>query len=177
MRRETPLKVSGVGNGHQECHYDCKLPVALQPGDGAASIMGNLTIPSVPDSDLPGLLGLAALQKNRAVLDFSSMKLHFCGPGDIKIDPGLPPGTESFQLEQAPSGHLVLPCCEYKNKKPHNTSSLTLIARTDSSSSSGSLSAAPAVVPPPPPETPPVLTDTMLAERPCAAVPAADLSL
>eukprot|EP00974_Lingulodinium_polyedra_P104496 10115224-Lingulodinium_polyedra.AAC.1 len=71
---------------------------------------GNLKIPSVPNSDLPGLLGLTALRKNRVVLDFTTLRLHFCGPGDYDMERTLPEGTDSFQLELAPSGHLVLPC-------------------------------------------------------------------
>ena len=174
-RRDTPLKVSGVGNGHQECHYDCKLPIALKPDDGTGSILGSLTIPSVPNSELPGLLGLAALRKNRAILDLSSMQLHFCGPGDIKIESGLPPGTETFQLEQAPSGHLVLPCCEYKGGTSNNKSSLTLMARTNGG---GGQSANATNTPPPPPSAPPVLTNDMISEKIYPAVPrAADLSL
>ena len=27
----------------------------------------------------------------------------------------LPPGTESFQCEQSPSGHLILPCTDYES--------------------------------------------------------------
>ena len=148
--RDTPLKVSGVGNGHQECHFDCKLPVSLKPISGETPILGKLTIPSVPESELPGLLGLAALRKNRAVLDFSSLKLHFCGPGDIKIESGLPAGTESFQLETAPSGHIVLPCCEYKNADGTNNSSLTLMARLAHPDSAEGRRAKAARVPPPP---------------------------
>ena len=34
-----------------------------------------------------------------------------CGPGDPKIE--LPPGTDSFQMELTPSGHLGLPCGDY----------------------------------------------------------------
>ena len=69
--------------------------------------------PTVSKSDLPGLLGLAALTKNRGILDFNTMELHFCGPGDYDLGKALPPGTDTFQLEKAPSGHMVLPCCEY----------------------------------------------------------------
>ena len=104
------------------------------------------------------------------------MKLHFCGPGDIKIEPGLPPGTETFQLETAPSGHLVLPCCEYEDDSSKGSSTLTLVAR-QASSGSESRSAAPAVVPPPPPPEPPVLTGAMLTEHPRPTAPAVDLSL
>ena len=38
--RDTPLKVSGVGNEHQECHFDCKLPIALKPEEGNSAILG-----------------------------------------------------------------------------------------------------------------------------------------
>ena len=31
QRRERALQVSGVGNGSQQCHYDCQLPVAIRP--------------------------------------------------------------------------------------------------------------------------------------------------
>jgi hypothetical protein len=47
----------------------------------------------------------------RALLDLTSLQLHFIGPGNLQLD--LPAGTDSFQLEVAPSGHLVLPCGNY----------------------------------------------------------------
>jgi len=34
----------------------------------------------------------------------------------------LPPGTETYKLEIAPSGHLVLPCCEYQAKSAASSS-------------------------------------------------------
>ena len=106
-------------------------PLALKPHEGGEAVQAVMNIPAVAKSDLPGLLGLTALKNNRAVLDFTTMKLHFCGPGDIEMPKALPPGTETFQLETAPSGHLVLPCCEYSatssNDQPSNT--LTLMTR------------------------------------------------
>ena len=68
-RRPRPLQVSGVGNGSQKCQYDCKLPVALRKKDGETISMGVMTTPTVSQSQLPGLLGLTALRKNRAILD------------------------------------------------------------------------------------------------------------
>jgi hypothetical protein len=106
-RRGRPLRVSGVGSGSQMCEFDCKLPVALRTLNGNATSNGLPTTPTVLGSDLPGLLGLNALRKNRAVLDFQTLTLHFCGPGDHDLGRGLPPGTDSFQSEIAPSGHLV----------------------------------------------------------------------
>ena len=70
-------------------------------------------IPVVNDSTLPGLLGLQSLRDRNAILDMKTLRLHFCGPGDYDLLPALPPGTESYQCELAPSGHLVLPCGEY----------------------------------------------------------------
>ena len=160
-KRPNPLKVSGVGNGTQDCHYDCTLPVALRQADGSRSVRGHLTTPAVHSSDLPGLLGLTALRKNRAILDFSTLKLHFCGPGDIKTDEALPPGTESFQLEHAPSGHLVLPCCEFSvPQSTRDDSSLTLLQSSV----------------PTPPAHPPVLPETARREIVLPAVPSADQS-
>ena len=128
--RPKPLRVSGVGNGAQMCKHDCKLPVALKQVDHSKVSIGNLTIPTVCNSELPGLLGLTALRNNRAILDFSTLQLHFCGPGDYDLNKALPPGTDSFQCELAPSGHMVLPCCEYdadnNNVSEH---SLTLVTQ------------------------------------------------
>jgi len=75
-KRDRPLRVQGVGNGAQSCGYDCTLPIALRQKDKSVAI-GKLVTPTVSKSDLPGLLGLAALTKNRGILDFNTMELHF----------------------------------------------------------------------------------------------------
>ena len=41
-----------------------------------------------------------------------------CGPGDVTYD--LPPGTDTFQLELTPSGHLGLLCGQYPDKRQLN---------------------------------------------------------
>ena len=81
-KRSRPLQVCGVGTGSQECHFHRALPVAVRPGTQEQANIGSLQIPAVTDSDLPGLLGLTALRKNRAILDFNLLRLYFCGPGD-----------------------------------------------------------------------------------------------
>ena len=52
-----------------------------------------------------------ALLDNKAIIDFGNKKLYFIRAGEANID--LPSGSSTFQLEQAPSGHLVLPCAHY----------------------------------------------------------------
>jgi hypothetical protein len=91
-------------------------------------IEGEITMPTVSNSELPGLLGLTALRKNRAILDLSTLKMYFVGPGDYDLLAALPPGTDCFQGEIAPSGHLVVPCCEFSAEKPEEHT-LTLMTR------------------------------------------------
>ena len=113
-KRPTPLNVMGVGNGAQTCEYDACVPLALERTDGTF-VKADYTAPIVENSELPMLMGLDTLREQRAILDLHSLQLHFCGPGDTKLD--LPPGSDSFQLELSPSGHLVLPCGRYEEAK------------------------------------------------------------
>ena len=131
-KRDRPLNVSGVGKFSQECTHDCQLPITLTTSDGAP-IVGTFKTPTVNDSKLPALLGLQALIAQGAILDCRKMQLHFTGPGDNKIE--LCPGSETFDLVQAPSGHLMLPCCNYDKrpaapKRDKEPSSITLLARS-----------------------------------------------
>ena len=93
---------------------------------------------AISGSEITGLLGLASIRKNRGILDCNTMQLHFCGPGDYELQKALPPGSDSFQLELAPSGHLVLPCCEFDRKKPATSDdfALSLVTRSQPASPS-----------------------------------------
>jgi len=129
-RRSKPLNVSGVGHGSQSAPFDCKLPISLKHEDSRSVSSGTVTAPAVANSDLPGLLGLTALRKNKAIIDFSTMKMYFTGPGDYDLNKSLPPGTDCFQCELAPSGHMVIPCCEFDAKATSsNEGELTLVTR------------------------------------------------
>ena len=88
------------------------LPIAVQDIDGTCST-GTLDIPTIDGSNLPGLLGLNSLTKRRAVIDCVTRKMYFMGPGDHNLEEAMPSGTQVFQLETAPSGHLVLPITKY----------------------------------------------------------------
>ena len=140
-RRKAPLTIRGVGHGNQQCHYDCCQPLALRRLDGSY-VSGNYTAPTVDHSELPALLGNQTLRNMRAIIDFGRMQLHTLGPGEATIS--LPNGSESFQLEESPSGHMVLPCGYYNelSRQPRTldarTTELALHTSSTGASSSGS---------------------------------------
>ena len=177
QRRDRALQVSGVGNGSQQCHYDCKLPVAIRPMGGSVLQHAVLEVPAVENSDLPGLMGLSALKKNRAVLDFNSLTLYFCGKDNYDLGAALPANTDKYQLETAPSGHLVLPCCEYKAGNTSRDYSLTLMAKSALPSSTAGEKQAESEAkgkPPPPSRSPPPFQGSTPTVPPPPSVQPAD---
>ena len=119
----------GVGNGNQTCTHNCTLPIGLTRSTGD-NVNGTFTAPIVENSDLPGLMGLHTMRRNRCVLDMANLQLHMCGPDEINLT--LPPGTETYRLEIAPSGHLVLPCGSYSTARPNLLNSSELVLQTTS---------------------------------------------
>ena len=59
---------------------------------------------------------MKALEAMKAIIDFGSGELHLPGKGDTSVV--LPPGSTTFVMSHAPSGHLVLPCDDYRTKPP-----------------------------------------------------------
>ena len=137
-----------------------------------------LEVPAVDNSDLPGLMGLSALKKNRAVLDFNSLTLYFCGKDHYDLGAALPANTDKYQLETAPSGHLVLPCCEYKTGNMSRDYSLTLMAKSALPSSTAGKKQADKLAqekPPPPSRSPPPVQGVALTTPPPPSTQPADL--
>ena len=62
-RRERPLSVSGVGHGSQACKFYTSFPIAIPTATGC--ITGSYKAPTVPNSQLPALLGLHTMRQNR----------------------------------------------------------------------------------------------------------------
>ena len=114
-----PLEVQGVGDKAQTCRQATMFPIAtvsVQEKDGSgATSLDSYTAPEIPGSAVPALLGLQTLRAHNAVLECGAGILHMCGPGPLRLQ--LPPGSKSYQLEEAPSGHLILPCSRYLPKK------------------------------------------------------------
>ena len=137
-RREKPLQVSGVGVGSQQCVNDYILLVALQANNMKPSVGSVYRSPAVQNSELPGLLGLSSLRDLRVVLDLNKLTLHFCGPGYYDLSKQLPPGTDSYPLEIAPSGHLLLPCSNFEQLPPNSAPAMTLLATSGTTATTSS---------------------------------------
>ena len=128
-RRSNALHVQGVGNGSQTCEFNAAIPIALAREDGSITLE-TYEAPVVPQSSIPGLLGLDSLTAKRAIINTFTNELILCGPGGCVLSPS--PGSERFQLKRAPSGHLLLPVSEYQRitaKKPGSSCpSIALLA-------------------------------------------------
>ena len=101
----------GVGAGTQQCLWNGQLPTALRRADGTYS-KGTFTAPVIEGSSCPALLGQQSLEKHRAILDCFNKVFYLCAPGEVEIR--VPEGSERLPLEQAPSGHLILPISSYE---------------------------------------------------------------
>ena len=97
-----------MGAGAQQCTESMKVAVALSDGS-----LGTYEAPIVPNSPIPGLLGLLSLTEKRSLIDTYSKKIYFVGPGGYKIQ--LSPGSRALDLENSPSGHLLLPVTEFES--------------------------------------------------------------
>ena len=139
-KRENPLHVSGVGTNSQECHYDTQLPLTLRDIHGNP-VECTYTAPTINNSSLPALLGLNSLINVGALMDFRNMHIHFTGPGPLNYTAHLPEGTQTFDLHQAPSGHVMIPCCKYATpqeqqrlrQRSTDNETLTLLAAQNTS--------------------------------------------
>ena len=126
VERKLPqsLNVSGVGKGAQKCETELTVPIGITTEEGPQ--LHSFAAPVISGEsgrEVPGLLGLRSLERERAILDCGNRMLHFVGPAGASLT--LPPGSRSIPLEKAPSGHLVMVIDAYENQhseggiKPH----------------------------------------------------------
>ena len=123
-RLAQPMHIQGVGSGSQQCTWTVKLPISLQSlVDGQESTaVHEFETPVVggSGSSLPALLGLKSLRAKEAILVLSSndteLRLILPGPGGVNIEGS--PGTVEYPLLTAPSGHLLLRCDLFEDRKP-----------------------------------------------------------
>jgi hypothetical protein len=101
------LGVSGVGQNSSECSMSATVYGVLADGSQMT-----FTAPVISNSEVPALLGLQSLQRQRAVVDTTNRKLYLMGPGGYTIN--ISPGSTCYDLREAPTGHLLLPITNYK---------------------------------------------------------------
>ena len=76
---------------------------------------GEYVAPIIPNSAVPSLPGLRTLKRLKAILLCNENQLVIPGNGGVQLK--LSPGSRVLQLEQSPSGHMLLPISNFKSKK------------------------------------------------------------
>ena len=112
------------------------MPVGLPTSDGAVSADYRATV--LPNSEVPALLGLSAMEKSKAILDLRHGKLHMWTANnlddiEITVKKGREHNVVQLPMVKAPSGHLILKCTDYpKMPNPAETSAFSLSHGQDS---------------------------------------------
>lgn len=76
----TPLRIQGVGHGHQDCEWQIACPIAMTTDAGPAGLH-QFSAPVVCGSgaNLPGLIGLKSLEHHRAGFELRTTSSHLAG--------------------------------------------------------------------------------------------------
>ena len=117
------MEVGGTGNGTksatQEVSHNIGLSYARDVG---------YTAPELPNSSIPGLLGMKAMREHRVLLDTYNNIFYKIGQGVYEII--MSPISSKQQLELSHAGHLMLPCTRYP-KVPQQPDALTTVFTTE----------------------------------------------
>ena len=76
LKREKPMRCSGVGTGSQSTDWNVRHRICL--GDGR---LVTFESPELPDSKTPALLGQHSMKEKRALIDTFTGKLYLVGSG------------------------------------------------------------------------------------------------
>ena len=107
---EKRMQVDGVGENPSTCLNSASVPIALEGGT-----VGHYKASVIQGSEVPALLGLESLERRRSIIDTVHGRLIELGPGAYELK--LPPGSTMRQLHKSSTGHLMLPCTEWKRAK------------------------------------------------------------
>ena len=104
-RLDRPVVVGGVVNGSNVANFGVKCAI------GVAGAQESFEAPVIPNSPVPALLGIRSLKQRRALVDCFTGRMYFIGAGGYKLN--LSPGSRELKLEEAHSGHWILPCTDW----------------------------------------------------------------
>eukprot|EP00971_Amphidinium_carterae_P253871 5039963-Amphidinium_carterae.1 len=105
----TPTQVQGVGHGTQSCSFQATVPIGLVDDCGHSQLLeySSPVLESTAGIGHIALLGAKSLEHNKVLLDTAAGTFTTIGPGGYKIE--FSPGSRTYQMVRAPSGHWVLP--------------------------------------------------------------------
>ena len=103
QKLQKTLSFEGVGQNANSTNEEATVPVCLPDGSACS-----YTAPMLEDSELPALLGLKSLSEKRCIIDTFNRRLIFVGEGGYKLQ--LSPGSKTYPLHSAATGHLMLQC-------------------------------------------------------------------
>lgn len=103
QKLERVLSVEGVGQNANSTQEEATVPICLPDGN-----VCSYTAPMLEDSELPALLGLKSLSEKRCIIDTFNRRLIFVGEGGYRLT--LSPGSRTYPLHSAQTGHLMLQC-------------------------------------------------------------------
>ena len=99
------ISVGGVGAGKQESRTGVRLVMGV---DGKTE---QFEAPMLRDSEVPALLGIRSLKRQRALMDCFTGKLYLVGSGGYRLQ--LSPGSRTRSLHESHSGHWIMPCTDW----------------------------------------------------------------
>jgi hypothetical protein len=108
------LGVEGVGTSANVCRSECIVPIVLDDGTVAT-----YRAPVIANSQIPALWGLKSMKDKRIIIDTYNERMYMIGHGGYTLQ--LSPGSKTHQLQQAQSGHLMLPVTAYLDQDPRAT--------------------------------------------------------
>ena len=112
------MTIAGVGAGTKTAVENSGIRGVLATGDTI-----DFTAATLPDSDIPMLLGPASMAEKNIYIGTKSGLLHMVPP-DRERDIAWPEGTRSLQCVKAASGHWILPIdCFEQRREPSAKSS------------------------------------------------------
>eukprot|EP00971_Amphidinium_carterae_P336659 6473146-Amphidinium_carterae.1 len=119
----TPTQVQGVGHGIQSCSFQATVPIGLLDDNGHPQLLeySSPVLESTAGIGHIALLGAKSLEHNKVLLDTAAGTFTTVGPGGYKIE--FSPGSRTYQMVRAPSGHWVLPINRFQQRQRESNTS------------------------------------------------------
>ena len=129
-----PRHVSGVGQGSQKAVDKVVLTTGLVDTSGQ-HWEETFSAPCLPNSAVPGLMGIDSLEQNDALIRCKTGEIWFLGKGRVKIEPS--PGSRHFQMKKAKGGHWMIPISRFRRGKDSQTAQMSMMTETPTTPNTG----------------------------------------